>query len=871
MKGALPPDRWARVSELFADALDIDADGRAAWLDRQCGDDAELRREVESLLASDAPLRADQALIEAVGAAIADASAAVVPIDVRQRIGPYRILREIGHGGMATVFLAVRDDDEFDQRVAIKVVRGALGADTLRRFRGERQILASLEHPSIARLIDGGTTGDGLPYLVMEYVDGLPIDLFCEDRRLPIADRLRLFTRVCDAVSYAHRSLVVHRDLKPSNILITNDGLPKLLDFGIAKLLDDSEFGAVRTRTGVRALTPEYASPEQVRGEPITTASDVYSLGVLLYELLTGVRPLEFATQQPSEIERIVCTVEPRKPSTVATVSHDRRQLSGDLDTIMLTALNKDPTRRYQSASHFADDISRFIEGLPIVARPATWRYRSSRFVRRHRAGVAIGAMIAMLIVGFTIALGFQVRRVARERDTAQQVSDLLLDLYSAFDPSESRGTRVTAQDVLDRGAARIQAELQDQPQVQAKMLDAIGGLYLDVGSPDRALDVFGTSLSIRKSAGIDNTLEAARTFAGLSDAYRERGRVNDAGPPAERALDIRRRLAGPRSVETAESLNTLGLVLYLRAQPFEGAQLVRESIDIYRETKGDDSAEFASALLTLVRFWRERADILTVERFSRADLLKAERFERERLAIRRKAFGDTHTLTTNSLQALGTLLRASGRAQEAEPLMRETLALRRKVFGKDQHLSVIEAISAEALVLQELGKYDEADASYLRARELFTQVAVGGNVRSTHRAVDRANRGTLLEQLGRFDEAAAEYREAITMLRASLDAGHPMVARVLDHLALVLLKQNLTGEALQVADEALKIRRAKLGDRDYETAVSMITRARILIALGRRDEALPLLRAGHDIRLAGLPKDDARLRADTQLLMSFH
>ncbi|TAK93742.1 serine/threonine protein kinase, partial [Patescibacteria group bacterium] len=304
-----------------------------------------------------------------------------------ERIGPYRLVSEIGHGGMGTVYLAERDGD-FHQRVAIKVVRGLLGADGLRRFRVERQILASLQHPGIAGLLDGGTTPEGMPYLVMEHIEGVRIDDYCDARHLTLAQRVTLFCRVCDAVSAAHRSLVVHRDLKPSNILITADGTPKLLDFGIAKLLtDDDADPLLVTSPSVRALTPEYASPEQIRGLPITTATDVYSLGVLLFELLTGERPHRLGTRTAAELERVICGQEARRPSAFVE-KRLARELEGDLDTIALAALRKESSRRYQSVEQLADDLRRYLDGRPVLARPSTWSYRARRFVQRHRAAV---------------------------------------------------------------------------------------------------------------------------------------------------------------------------------------------------------------------------------------------------------------------------------------------------------------------------------------------------------------------------------------------------------------------------------------------------------------------------------------------------
>lgn len=869
MKAPLDPARWQRVKDIFPAVVDLPPADRAAVLDAHCRGDDVLRREVESLLASDTPPGADAPIAHAVDAAIATAAAGVVP---GQRVGPYRILREIGQGGMATVFLAVRDDDEFQQRVAIKVVRGALGADALKRFRAERQILASLEHPSIARLLDGGTTADGLPYLVMEYVDGEPISQYCEERQLTIRGRLLLFCRVCDAVSHAHRGLVVHRDLKPSNILVIEDvstplgaGVPKLLDFGIAKLIDeDAAAGASITQTGQRALTPEYASPEQVRGDPITTATDVYSLGVLLYELLTGERPLAFATRQSAEVERVVCTVEPRKPSTVAAPSRHAQQLVGDLDTIALTALQKEPARRYPSAAHLAEDIRRHLEGLPVVARPATWRYRSSRFVRRNRAGVAVAAVFVLVVVVFVAALGLQVRRVAQERDTADQVSNLLLELYSSYDPSESGG-RMTAQEILDRGATRIQSELKDQPDVQARMLDAIGSLYIKIGLNDRAVDVLRTSLSLRRSMG-GETLELARTLNQLASALATPRVLPDAEPLAREALGIRRRLAGSRAPETAESLNTLGVILFFRGYGIDGAPLIGEAIGIWRETKGPGSPEFISGLRNLALTWRERADYLKADQFERAELLKFERFERELLLNQRKALGDMHVLTGATFNSLGQILHFTGRDQEAEPLLREAIAVRRVAYGKgDRHVSVIESIHNLAAVLHDEGKLAETETLYRDTVRLFREV-VGEHAQL---AININNLATLFEDQRRFDEAEAGYREAITIRRQLLGSDHPGVARTLDNLARLLSVSGRAAEALPIADEALAIRRARLGDRDYETAVSMVTRARVLIALGRRAEAAPLLRAGHAIRVAALPKSDPRLREDAQLLTS--
>lgn len=706
MKAPLSPERWRRVNDLFLAAVDQPSASRAAWLDAQCEGDFELRLEVASLLQADAPSDVASSVARAVTSAIAE-SAMTAPVIGTQTVGPYRILREIGQGGMATVYLAVRDGGDFEQRVAIKVVRGLLGGDAMRRFRAERQILASLEHPSIARLLDGGTTADGVPYLAMDYVDGVPIDRYCREHGLTIHERLQLFCRVCDAVSHAHRNLVVHRDIKPSNILITEDGSPKLLDFGIARLIaDDGPSGMPLTMTGMRMLTPEYASPEQVRGDPITTAADVYSLGVLLFELLTGQRPLGFTTRQSGEIERVVCTVEPRRPSTAVKSSKESRQLAGDLDIIVLTSLRKEPARRYASASHLAEDIRRHLDGRTVVARQPTWSYRSSRFVRRHRAGVAIAAVFTAVVIGFGVTLFMQNRRVLAERDASTQVTDLLLELYSAYDPTSSRGSRVTAQELLDRGASRIQSELKGQPEMQARMLDRFGALLTNIGLSDRAVDVLRASLAARESTGDTDSAAIAETLAHLAIALMERGETTEAEPFAERAVDIRRRLA-PGSAELAEAVGTLGAIRDRRGAP-DGVEMLREAAELWRGTAGVDGFEFAAALGALAASSHALASEGATQSIARADLLKAERFDRELLLARRKVLGDVHLLTAANLERLGLLLRAMGRHAEAEPMLLEALAIRRQLLGQ-QHLLVARTLDALARVLHERRRETEA------------------------------------------------------------------------------------------------------------------------------------------------------------------
>ncbi|HEX5230185.1 MAG TPA: serine/threonine-protein kinase, partial [Bryobacteraceae bacterium] len=433
----MTPERWQTVRSVLERALELEGAERAKYLDEACADDAELRREVESLLQADEAATHAFLTGKAIDHAHLPPGAEAADTLQGRRIGPYLVLEEIGHGGMGAVYRAVRADDQFSQQVAIKVVRGGLSdrfAD--QRFKAERQILADLNHANIARLLDGGATEDGRPYVVMEYIQGVPIDEFAEARKLSVRDKLKLFRTVCSAVAFAHQRLVIHRDIKPANILVTAEGVPKLLDFGIAKILDSDRPGeAEPTVTLVRMMTPEYASPEQVRGEAVTTGTDVYSLGVVLYGLLTGRQPYRITSRTAHEIIKAVLETEPERPSAI------NPRFRGDLDNIVLKALRKEPERRYASVEQFSEDIRRHLEGLPVSARPDTLAYRTSKFVRRHKWAVMAAAIAVLALLGGMAAtlretyIARTERALAEQRfnDTRRLANSLLFEVYDAI------------------------------------------------------------------------------------------------------------------------------------------------------------------------------------------------------------------------------------------------------------------------------------------------------------------------------------------------------------------------------------------------------------------------------------------------------
>ncbi len=463
-------DRWRQIDELFNRAVALPTADRPAFLAAACGDDRDLHREVESLLACDVP---DERLIEIdTGMKESVASALTAAGLEGQRAGPYRLTRLIGQGGMGAVYQAVRDDDAFQMQVAVKLLKRGMDTDVmLARFQRERQILAKLEHPFIARLMDGGATGDGLPYFVMEYVDGIPITTYCREKNFSIPERLRLFRLVCEAVQFAHQNLVIHRDIKPSNILATRESIPKLLDFGIAKALEPGTFGEMTaTQREFRMFTPEYASPEQVRGDSISTATDIYSLGAVLYELLTGRRPHQLPSNSPADMERIIVETEPIKPS-LAAGGRLQRELAGDLDNIVLTALRKEPQRRYASAAEFSEDIRRHLEALPIAAQEDRWSYRAGKFIRRNRLAVTAAGLVTVSLLAGIATTTIQARRAERRFQLVRELSGKLL--YDLHDQVErlpgSMPVRVsivqTVAQYLDRlaqdsGDARLDLEI---------------------------------------------------------------------------------------------------------------------------------------------------------------------------------------------------------------------------------------------------------------------------------------------------------------------------------------------------------------------------------------------------------------------------
>lgn len=837
-----------------------------------------------------------------------------------ERIGAYRVIQREGQGGMGAIYLAVRDDEQYQKQVAIKVIKRGMDTDEIvRRFRRERQILASLDHPNICRLIDGGATAGGLPYFVMEYIQGKPLEEYCADHKLGLRERLKLFRTICSAVQYAHQNLVIHRDLKPGNILVTADGVPKLLDFGLGKLLDPAaESGtAPLTAADMVLMTPEYASPEQARGDPITTASDVYSLGVILYELLTGSRPYKFTTRNQRDIVHVITEHDPGKPSSAITQKLEQssespvrlpdpaklqKQLRGDLDNIVLMALRKEPQHRYQSAEALSEDIGRYLESLPVHARKATAGYRAIKFIRRHKIAVTVATSFAMILIAFTIAMAIQARkisiqagRIAQERDKAQQVSNFLKDIFRTSDPSLARGNTITAREILDQGAARIASEFKNQPDVRASLMDTIGTVYRSLGLYDKAKPLLEESLNTRKQLYGPRSPEVAESLNHVGDLWKDSGNYGAAETRYREALSVNRSLFGVESLQAASDLADLSYALDLKAQYPEAERLARESLAIRKKLLGNDDPEVAQSLLFLAYSLNDKGDFAGAEPLYRealairqkvlgndhpetgdalndlglflardkGDYATAEPLLRQTLAIRRKTLGNNHPDVATALNNLGSLLNEKGDDASAELLFREALSITRTMFGND-HPLVASDLNNLAGVLWRRGDYPQAEA-LLREVVNITRKTLGNEHPDTAKAT--GNLAVLLRDKGDLAAAEPMFRTAMAIDKKTLGKEHPDVAIDQQNLALLLSDKKDYAAAEPLYREALSVLQKALGKKHPTFAAVQRGLCELLIDTDRANEALPLIEEALSIQKAALPAGSPQIESTQSVL----
>ena len=861
-------ERYARAHELFDAVVELAPQERTTLLDERCGDDEALRREVETLLEADA--QTDDL----------DAQPAfAIPPDIFEdaeeeefagrHFGPYEVVREIGRGGLGSVYLAIRSDGEYRKEVALKLIRRGLDTeDILRRFRNERQILAQLDHPNIARLIDGGTTDDGLPYFVMEYVKGDPITDYCNTGRLGTNERLDLFRKVCAAVTYAHQNLVIHRDLKPSNILVTAEGEPKLLDFGIAKLLTaDDELMLTQTAPGQRAMTPEYASPEQIKGEKITTASDIYSLGVLLYELLTGERPYRLKTRTPEEVARAITDQEPERPST-AVARAGKSQFAirhssfpqGDLDNIVLMALRKEPERRYTSAGQLSEDIRRHLDGRPVIAHKDTFRYRATKFIRRNAVGATAATVVLLTLISGILATGWQAKRATnqaqiaqanasvasaerhaaqQERDRAQReaiksarINAFLQNILGLSDPtslgSNPRGNagERTISDAIDEAGRRAEAELADEPEVLAGVHYSIGRIFATQGRIDRSEAHLRASLDLRREALGSLHHETAQSMCALGEQLSAAGKTAEAQALLQEAANFYRGMQMKNSVDLkwfAIALNGLGNAQMMKGDAVAGGKFLLEAVEAASGLSGADRAFLPTAL-----------NNLGMSRSEQGDIEGAIAYLQRALEEHRQSKMDLRFHKATALSNLGFQLLMKGDYAGAESVLHESIDIFRATVGEEYQLAAFPLIHLASVHYQR-AEYESAKQQIEHVLEVQKRTRGEGHIDIARSWVVL---GKTLTRTGDATAGESYLRRAVELRTKILSPNHWRTAEAQTALADCLLEQGRFPKAETLLIASRPVFEKKLGAADARSQENRRLLRRLYETWGKPEQA---------------------------------
>lgn len=803
---------WEKVKEIFTAALEKPVADRAQFLSDACGDDQMLLGEVESLLeAHEEPKH----LLEQHAFDLA----AQLQTDGHnyegKRFGVYRILREIGRGGMGAVFLAERADGEFQQQVALKIIRQSIAdAELEKHFRRERQILASLNHPNIAKLIDGGVSDTGELFLAMEFIEGESLLVFAESHRLSLDERLQIFLKICRAVSFAHQSLIIHRDLKPSNVLVDEGGEPKLLDFGLAKVFEAGpSVDPTQTETAFRAFTPAYAAPEQILGKNVTVASDVFSLGVMLYELLTNEKPFHFEGKSLEEIIRTVTSGEPSLPSRVVDSANAQsatrhRQLKGDLDNITLKALQKDPSRRYQSVSALADDIERHLNHVPVSARPNTFSYRASRFYQRNRIAVSAGVFIILaLIAGLAIAL-WQYSNAKRENAKAEVVNNFLKKMLMTANPSSNlsgkKGYQATITDILEEAERRLDSdELRNQPEVRAELRQVVGAGYADQGNYVAAEQILRKALAEQKLLFGADSPESLSTEFALASTFFAKADLDNAeniyGPRLPLLLNEFKKNRIEADIVT-RSLSNYAILRRARGDSTQAETLLREGLAI----------SVPNALYSQTDLLRQ---FLTLILIDRGKFEEAEGLQREALSINRNSPNTETPEFCSALTLFGIILMERGDLTGAESNLREAETIYRKLYSPN-FIPLYDNLRLQAQVSYLAGRYAEADTQIKQVLENYRQ---NSSPKYISFATALTVEGSTLNKLGQSEEAEKILREALRLRQENLPERHFMTALTRGALGECLATQGRFEEAeslLKASYDDLKVSQAEQNPR---------------------------------------------------------
>ncbi len=826
--------RWEQIQALFHEVADLPDPAQRASLEAQCAEDPTLMTEVLSLLEQDA--RGDSLLDrDAAHVAAEVLDEGIPPALLDQTFGPYRLKEALGQGGMGVVYLAERED--LGSVAAIKILRDAwLSPDRRERFASEQRTLAQLNHPAIARLYDADTLPDGTPWFVMEYVEGVPLTEFCEHHASSILERLRLFRAVCEAVEHAHRHLIVHRDLKPSNILVKPDGSVKLLDFGIAKQLDSLEGPVDRTRTGLRLMTPAYAAPEQILGDPVGIHTDIYTLGVVLYELLTGRLPFDLSNRTPGEAETAIIKQGRERPSAAAKEKSISRRAWADLDVLCLTAMHIEPQRRYRTVEALIRDIDHYLTGEPLEARPDTFGYRLGKYVRRNwrpvSAATASFIVVVGLVVFYTVRLATARNAAVAEAARTQRIQHFMLNLFQGGEEAVGPADSLRVVTLVDRGVRDAQS-LDGEPAVQAELYETLGSIYQKLGKLDRADSLLRAALDQRRSLFGSDDAEVAKSLVALGRLRVDQAEYQEAERLIREGLAISQRHRRPGDPAIASATVALGQVLEESGKYDEGIKVLEQAVRLRGMAPAQPTTELAASL-------RELANT----HFYAGHLAVADSLDRLVLALTRKLNGERHPLVAEDLINLGAVQHEWGHYQEAERYYRQALDITQAFYGPSHYKTAAGlTVLGRALIFQK--RYDDAMPLFQRA--LAIRERVFGKVHPQVASTLNEMGGIALAR-EKFGEAEALASRVLAIYRTVYSGKHNLVGTALANLASVYMAQHQYARAEPVLREAIGVFTETQGAAHLNTGIARIKLGRTLLRQRRYAEAARETLAGYQI-----------------------
>jgi eukaryotic-like serine/threonine-protein kinase len=829
--------RWQRIQELFHQASDLPGPQRRAFLESFSGTDQELVSEVLGMLEQDA--KGGSLLDHRLADVAHQTLSGTDPLPTKE-FGPYRVLGVLGEGGMGVVYLAERTD--LGNQVAIKVLRDAwLSPSRRERFASEQRTLAQLNHPSIAQLYDADTLPDGTPWFVMERVEGVPLTEYCREHNSSLQERLQLFRSVCEAVEYAHSSAVIHRDLKPSNILVKSDGTIRLLDFGIAKQLESLDVPVDQTMTGLRLMTPAYAAPEQIRGARVGIHTDVYSLGVILFELLTGQLPFDLSNLTPVEAATVITEHEPGKPSAVAKRPGKTNPIAlsktawADLDVLCLTAMHKDPQRRYRSVEALIRDVDHYLKGEPLEARADTLPYRMGKFVRRHHRAVTAAALVSVVVIGmvvfFTVRLAKARNAALAEAARTQRVQQFMMNLFNGGDEAVGPAADMKVLTMVDRGVQQAQA-LSTDPKVQAELYETLGSIYQKLGKLDRAESLLRQSLEMRKTLFGADSAEVAESLVALGDLADDQARPDDAESLARQGLEMAKRHLPPNHPAVAKATATLGGIVEDRGHYDQAIELLNEAVRL-QSASGIDTPDLAASLSELANahFYAGHYEI-------------SDSLNRRVLEMHRRLYGERHPLVADTLINLGEIQVQGGHYEQAEQFDRQALDITESWYGKN-HPETASDMTILGRVLVYEKHYDEA--ATLLQQALAVQERVYGPM---HPRVASAlnDLGKVAQSRGQLDEAEADFRRMAEIYRSVYQDHHYLIAVALSNLGSVYLEKKQYARAEQLFREVIQRFTDTLSADHLNTGIARMKLGKALLLERRYAEAEQETLAGYQI-----------------------